>query len=81
MTAAHCVAKTFSYNAQTLSINTNKFYPTFASMFTVYAGINDISFLTNGSLDLIPYKDVLHLVSNKLKHIQVMVFRPRQENH
>ena len=54
MTAAHCVVKTFTYNKTTIEINTNNFYPTFESMFTVYAGINDISFLTNGNHYFIP---------------------------
>jgi hypothetical protein len=42
MTAAHCVPTTFSYNyngnIMNLPIKTNDFYPTMASMYTIYAG-------------------------------------------
>jgi V8-like Glu-specific endopeptidase len=45
LTAAHCIVNTISYtyNGQTYDYNvvTNKFYPTFGSMYTVYLGIQD----------------------------------------
>ncbi len=47
--AAHCVIKSFEYNTTNgtivLPINLNKMYPTHASMFRIYAGADNISFI------------------------------------
>ncbi len=47
LTAAHCLPKTFSFKygvyRYTASITPNSIYPTYASMFKVYLGVQDIS--------------------------------------
>ena len=49
MTAAHCVIKSFEYNTTNgtilLPISLNEIYPTHASMFKIYAGADNISFI------------------------------------
>lgn len=54
MTAAHCISTSMSYNYMgnqlTLPISPNRYYPTWESMFTIYAGVNDISFLSSNQL-------------------------------
>ncbi len=48
MTAAHCIVNDFDYayggKSYKITLTLNKYYPTWGSMYTVYAGVNDISF-------------------------------------
>ncbi len=56
LTASHCIKESFEHIYQgvfyTLKIQTNKYYPTWQSMFTVYTGSNDkrtMQFGTDGT--------------------------------
>ncbi len=53
LTAAHCIKDSFEHVYQnvlyTLKIQTNKYYPTWQSMFTVYTGSNNKRALQFGS--------------------------------
>ena len=53
MTAAHCVLTSFEYNITNetivLPVVLNKIYPSYASMFKIYAGADDLSFLDKTS--------------------------------
>ena len=52
LTAAHCSYRTISiqYNSRSYSVNVvpNSQYPTYASMFTVYLGVQNLNQLTSG---------------------------------
>ena len=55
LTAAHCIRKnSFNYvfknKDYNLMFKSNKNYPTLESMYTVYLGVNDISFLNSSYL-------------------------------
>ena len=49
MTAAHCIPTSFDYIHQgqvyRLPIRPNAYYPSWASMYTIYAGVHNIKFL------------------------------------
>lgn len=49
LTAAHCIVKEFDYYifgyVYSLTIKLNEFFPTMESMFSVYLGVHDSSFL------------------------------------
>ena len=66
MSAGHCISKSFQYTygtkTFTLPIVTNALYPTVASMFTIYAGVDDVSFLATNTLPRSP--GVILSVSN-----------------
>ena len=70
LTASHCISTSFEYfyngKQYILPISLNSDYPTVASMFTVYAGVNDISFITESS-DTPPLPGVKLSVSNVIK--------------
>ena len=45
LTAAHCINTEVTDDAYTYTVTTNSYYPTFESMFTVYLGVYDNSFV------------------------------------
>ena len=51
LSAAHCIPTslyaTYLGSDYEFPISLNSFYPTWESMFTIYAGVNDISFVNN----------------------------------
>ena len=53
LTSSSCVVSQYKYDYYgtnyDINVVTNQFYPTFASMFTVYLGINDLSFFTGST--------------------------------
>jgi hypothetical protein len=55
MSAASCITNKFSVtldnvNFYTVNVVPNSYYPTVESMFDIYAGVNDISFLNTGTI-------------------------------
>lgn len=54
LTASHCLPSriTFVYNGfeYYTSVQPNSFYPTYASMFTVYLGLQDIKLIDSGNI-------------------------------
>ena len=63
LTAAHCINKEVTLsNGATVTITPNSVYPTQASMFSVYLGVTDISFLSTGQS--VPSPGVKMSVSN-----------------
>ena len=54
LTASHCLPSriTFVYNGfeYYTSVQPNSFYPTYASMFTVYLGLQDIKVIDSGNI-------------------------------
>ena len=51
MTAAHCISTTVSFtyagSEYTGNVNTNSYYPSIGSMYTVYLGLQDKSTISN----------------------------------
>jgi len=47
--ASHCVAKSFTYNSNSYDIGLNSYYPTWASMYDVYVGLQNSAFLSTGA--------------------------------
>ena len=58
MSAGHCKTRSFGYNYNgkyfSLPIAPNAYYPTWASMYTVYAGVSNISFLETNQSPTLP---------------------------
>lgn len=55
LTAAHCVVRTFDYTyngrTYTITVQTNKYYPTIESMYRVYLGVQNKSSISSGDLE------------------------------
>jgi V8-like Glu-specific endopeptidase len=53
LTAAHCIPTTVQYTSNgytyTISVQTNQYYTTLESMFSVYLGLQDRTTVTSGS--------------------------------
>ena len=71
MTAAHCFLKHFTYQGQKFSIETNEYYKTYASMFTVYLGIHNKS--DNNNKHSVK-SEVLHILLVRLKRLYLKYF-------
>jgi hypothetical protein len=58
LTAAHCIIRNFEHlygdSTHVIEVKTNKYYPTLASMYKVYVGINDRTVIKKNSDDIPP---------------------------
>ena len=54
LTAAHCINTQTKISGYTYKITTSSYFPTYESMFKVYLGVYDNSFLSNRSVTLDP---------------------------
>ena len=54
LTAAHCLPQSFSFNygsyEYTAVVKPNSIYPTYASMFKVYLGLQDLTKISSGNI-------------------------------